>query len=288
VPQIAQYEAPQGIGLKPTNLGTDATSAAARRLQADYSEAAAAQQSIGTTIARDVELGGKIALEYADAQQISNGAPGYAGLAADAMREWEVRNKANPNDPTTSQKFLTEYLEPKLQEFKDKGFYTEGGQKWAEAHIDQLRTHMFHKTSADMATNAGESAKVSYRQTTNAMASAVSRDPSSLDFMLKTYESAIGTSIDANPLLTGTQAAKIKTELLQAGKEAIVKAAVFGMIEKNPGIDLDAVEKKYGEFVTGPEMRVFAKQAQVQARVDVLRQKQAEIAQKQLDVAAVQ
>lgn len=288
MPQIAQYEAPRDLGLRPTNAGVDATAAAARRLQADYNEAAAATQSIGTSAARDIELGGKIALEYADAQQISAGAVGYAGLTNDIMKKWDdtVKN-ADPNDPTVAKKFNQEVLEPQLQEFKEKGFYTEGGQKWAEAHVEQLRTHMFHKTEADMSTLAGEAAKVNYRQTTNAMASAVARDPSSVDFMLKTYESAIGTSIDANPNLTGTAAAKVKTELLQAGKEAIVKSAVFGMIEKNPNVDLDAIEKKYGEYVSGPEMRTFAKAAAVQARVDTLRQKQTDIAQKQLEVAAV-
>jgi hypothetical protein len=288
VPQIAQYEAPQGLGLKPTNLGTDATAASARRLQADYTEAAAATEKLGSQIGSDIELGGKIALEHMDAQQISHGAVGYAGLTSDIMKQWDDTVKsADPNDPTVAAKFRAEVLEPRLQEFKDKGFYTEGGQKWAEAHIEQLRTHMLHKTDADMSTLGGQSALVNVKQTTNAMASAASRDPSSLDFMLKTYESAIGTSIDANPNLTGTAAAKVKTELLQAGKEAIVKAAVFGMIEKNPSTDLDAVEKKYGEFVTGPEMRTFAKQAAVQQRVDNLRIKQTEIAQKQLDVAAV-
>lgn len=288
MPQIAQYEAPQGLGLRPTETGVQATAGAARRLQADYNEAAAATERLGSQIGEDIRLGGKIALEHMDAQQISQGAVAYAGLTADIMKKWDDRVKsADPNDSTLARKFIAEEVEPQLQEFKDKGFYTENGQKWAEAHVEQLRTHMFHKTSADMATLAGEAAKVNYRQSTNAMASAVARDPSSLDFMLKTYESTIGSSIDANPNLTGTAAAKVKTELLQAGKEAIVKAAIFGMIEKNPNINLDEIEQKYGEFVSGPEMRQFAKAAASQARVDTLRQRQADIAQKQLDVAAV-
>ena len=282
MPQIAQYEAPRDLGLRPTNVGVDATAAAARRLQADYNEAAAAKQAIGATIGRDVELGGKIALEHADAQQISAGAVGYAGLTNDIMKQWDdTVKKADPNDPTVAAKFQAEVLEPRLQEFKDKGFYTEGGQKWAEAHVEQLRTHMFHKTSADMSTLAGEAAHVNYRQTTNAMASSAARDPLSVDFLLKTYESTISTSIDANPNLTGTAAAKVKTELMQAGKEAIIKSAIFGMIEKNPNVDLDAIEKKYGEYVSGPEMKQFAKAAQVQQKTNEYRDRQIDIIRKQ-------
>src|SRR5262249_8190070 len=157
------------------------------------------------------------------------------------------------------------------QEFK-KGFLTERGQQWAEQHIESFRSHMYNKTSADMATNAGIAAVNNHRQTVNGLAAAVYNDPSSLDFSLKTLEGSVGATIDSSPTLKGTAATKLKSDLLQKGKEDIVKSAVMGMIARDPNVDLSEIEKKYPGLITGPEMRQFQKAAQTQERANRLQQ----------------
>lgn len=286
MPQIAQYEAP-ALGLRPSETGVQATAAAARRLQGDYSEAAAAIESTGKRFGSDIALAGDVAVKYIDHQQISHGANALAGLTAKKTQEWnDTAKNADPNDPTVAKKFLEENLEPELEKFKT-GFLTENSQKWAEAHVEQLRTHMYAKTSADMATMAGEAAKINHRQTVNGLASTAYNDPSSLDFALKTLESAAGAVIDSSPNLTGTAAARIKIDLLQSGKEAIIKAAVAGMIEQNPYVNLDDIQKKYGEYITGQEMKTFAKAAQQHAKAALLTEKQTEVYQRQLNKRAI-
>ena len=40
------------------------------------------------------------------------------------------------------------------------------------------------------------------------------------------------------------------------------------MIQKNPNIDLDSIQQKYGDYINGAEMKMFQKAAQTQAKVD--------------------
>src|SRR5262249_38094643 len=286
MPKIATYEAPQGLGLKPSETGIESTAAAARRLQGDYSEAATAQEATGRRLASAVEQAGDMAVKFIDHQQISHGAVALAGLIQQKTKEWDDASKASdPNDPTTAQRFLDQNLEPALQQFKS-GFLTERGQQWAEQHIESFRSHMYNKTSADMATNAGIAAVNNHRQTVNGLAAAVYNDPSSLDFSLRTLEGSVGASVDSSPTLKGTAAARIKTELLQKGKEEIIKSAVTGMIARDPNVDLSEIEKKYPGYISGPEMRQFQKQAQAQAKQNEIRDRQIAQFQRQQTVEA--
>lgn len=283
MPNIHTYDAPEGLGLRPTETGITAAAAAARRVQGEYNEAAAAKMDTGQRFGKDIQEAGDVAVKYIDHQQISHGANALAGLVDAKTKQWnDIVKNADPNDPTVGPKFLQDSLEPDLEKFKS-GFITEAGQKWAEGHVDQLRQHMYAKTSADMATMAGQAAQLNHKQTVNSLASAVYKDPSSLDFALKTLDGATEGVVGSSPNLTGTAAATVKTSLLQSGKEAIIKSAVMGMIEKNPNVDLDKIQKKYGEYITGPEIKTFAKAAQAQAKTITLQNKQIEVYQRQID-----
>jgi len=279
LPKITQYDAGETVGLHPTEIGINATAAAARRLQGDYSEAAAAISETGRQFGSAIKDAGDVSVKYIDHQQISTGARSFAELIDGKTKEWEATPK-DPNDPTTGKRFIEENLEPSLQKFKS-GFITENSQKWAETHVDQFRQHMYAKTSADMATLAGEAVKVNHRMTVNGLASAVYNDPTSLDFALQTLESTTDSVVGSSPNLTTTAAAKIKGELLQNGKEQIIKSAVSGIITKNPNVDLSAIQQKYGEYITGAEIGMFAKAAKVQAKSDLLADKQIQTYERQ-------
>jgi hypothetical protein len=75
----------------------------------------------------------------------------------------------------------------------------------------------------------------------------------------------------------------VKTELSLKGREAIVKSAVSSMVAKNPNVDLDAIQKKYGDYIDGAEMKTFQRAAIAQAKSNSLVDKQTQVAQRQLD-----
>ena len=178
--------------------------------------------------------------------------------------------KLDPNDPTIKQQFMEETLEPALQQFKsDSGFFTtEKSQQFAEQQIEHYRQHMEDKTSADMSTLAGIALKTNVQKTINNLSSMVASDPSSLEFALQSADHAIGAKVSSSPTLDATTAASVRSEVGLKAKQDIVRSAVIGMIQKNPNVDLDGIQQKYGDYINGAEMKMFQKTAQVQARSD--------------------
>jgi hypothetical protein len=292
MPNIREFSAPQGLGLNPTETGIEATAGAARRIGGFYNQAADAQNTVaglkndeGSRIAGAVKDVGQVAVDYMDHREISAGAAHGAELIATVNDAWNQKLKDpnfDPNDTTAAAKFREETLAPALEQFQS-GFNTEKSQAWAEQFVDHYRQHMFEKTAADMSTMAGVALKANYEKTINGLSSAVASDPSSLDFALRSVDHSLGAMVDSSPNLDAAAAAGVKTEISLKAKEAIVKAAVSGMITQNPNTDLDAIQKKYGDYINGAEMKMFAKAAQTQAKVDAYHDKSAAIAQRQLD-----
>lgn len=268
MPKIATYDAPDNLGLRPTETGINAVAAAARRVQGEYNEAAASQERIGTMLGRDVAAIGEVAVKYAEHREISAGAANFATLQNGLQRAWdETAKRADPNDPTIATRFNEEVVEPALAQY-GQGFLTDGGQKFAESHVASLRQHMFTKTSSDMSALAGEAAKINFRQTTNALSNTVRSDPASLDFSLKTLDSSVGAMIDSSPNLTGAQAAKVRGELLQHSKEEVIKNAALGHIEKTGEVPDWVSDPKYAPYVKGDELKQFANAAKFYDRAN--------------------
>lgn len=269
MPKIATYEAPESIGLRPTETGINAMAAAARRVQGNYNEAAAAQADTGHAFASSLKTAGEVGVRYLEHREISAGAAAYSTMYANKAREWEeIEKNADPNDPTVAERFVQERLEPDLEKFRS-AFLTDRGQQWAESHVASFRQEMFKRTSAGMAALAGKAAEVNVRQTVNALATAVQSDPASLDFALGTIDSATGGLIDSNPNLRGVEAAKLKSELTQRAKEQVVKAAAFGFMEKTGGqMPPWVVDQKYAPYMPPGEIKQFQQAAKFYARAD--------------------
>lgn len=286
---IRQIEAPSGIGLNPSETGIEAFAAVGRRVGAFGNQIADTFNQEGSQLKSTIGDVGSVADNYLTHRDISAGAANGTAIVANANTQWnEIAKKADPNDPSTAQKFLTETLEPALDKFKE-GFTTERSQQWAEQFTDQYRKHMFEKTAADMSSLAGIAIQQNVHSTVNQLSSAAASDPSSLDFALKTIDHAIGGMTSTNQNLDAETSAKVNSQLTQQAKESVVKAAVSGMITKNPNIDLDAIQQKYGEYIKGDEMKMFQKAAQAQAKSDFLTQKSIEsyqIKEKERAVAA--
>jgi len=282
MPNIRQVEAPQGLGLSPTETGIDARLQEARRVGTFFNQTADLYNQEGAELRGAVADVGQVANDYMTHRDISAGAANGAQLIANLNSAWnETAKNADPNDVTVKQKFLEETLNPTLDKFKD-GFSTEQSQAWAEHFVDQYRNHMFEKTSSDMSTLAGIAVRKNVATTINSLSSAVASDPSSLDFALGSVDHSIGAMVDSNKNIDAATAAAVKSEVGLKAKESIVKSAISGMITNNPNVDLDAMQKKYGEYIDGAEMKMFARAAQTQAKANALVDKQTQIAQRQL------
>lgn len=267
MPNIFEYQADKGIGLRPTEQGIDATVQSGRRIAGLYGQAADAIREGGNSIASGVQALGTAATDYVAHREISHGAPTFATETLAINNLWnEAIKGADPNDPAVAENFRQKVMEPRLEKFRES-FVTEKGQQWAERHVDSLRTHMFEKTTADMATMAGQAVQLNLRQTVNALSNNVKGDPSSLDFALSTLEGSVGAIVDSSPALKGVAGNKVKTEVLQKAKEDVVKAAIFGAIQKNPeaGVKL-AQDERYAPYINGMEVKQFEAFAKTEIR----------------------
>lgn len=313
MPNLVEYDA-GNLALRPTETGVEARAATARRVGAFYNQKAGAQGLLASETARlgaeTAKLGsetaalgdlkgsltadagrrigssisdaGDAAVKALDNQQITHGSAAYTGLLLQKTQEWNALVKnADPNDPTIAKKFM-DGLEGDLAKFKEDGFYTEGGQKFAETHVEALRMHMLEKTQADMATLAGHAAVVNQQQSINSLSATVHSDPASLDFSLAALKSSTEGMISTSPNLNGTQAAAARSEILQKGSEAIVKSAAIGYIEKTSKVPPWATDPKYAPYVNGAELQMLEKAAKVQAKSDLLQNKQIELYNRQV------
>jgi hypothetical protein len=300
MPNIRQVEAP-ALGLNPSSLGTDSASGAARRLGGFYNQEGGATQELGQETSRlgsqvdsmykslgkdagsAIQTAGDVYVKYEDHKEISHGAAVASDMFVNLENQWnETLKNADPNDPSAAAKFKETVLQPALDKFTEN-FTTENSQKYAEGIVDRYRSHFDTKTAADMSTMAGIAAKQNATQTINSLSSAVYLDPSSLGAAIDTLKHSSGSIVDSSPTIDAETGAKVKAELNQKGIESLVKSAVSGMIQKNPNIDLDAIQKKYPEYINGGELKMFQKAAQTQAKVDAYHDKSAAIAQRQLD-----
>ncbi len=301
MPQIRQFDTP-ALGLRPTETGIETVAGNARRVGAFFNQQAGATEQlasdkgaafgkVGNALGSGIAAAGDAYVNYLDHKEISAGAAKGTELMATLTDAWNKKisdPKLDPNDPTIKAKFMQENLEPALQQFKDDSGYftTDKSQQFAESFIDRFRQHMSDKASADMSTLAGIALKRNVETTVNSLSSMVASDPSSLDFALKSVDHAIDAKVGSAPTLDATTAASVRSEVGLKARENIVKSAIIGMIQKNPNVDLDAIQKKYGDYVNGAEMKMFQKTAQAQSKADLYYQRQSEtIAKQHADLA---
>ena len=274
MPNIRQFEAPQ-LGLQPTEIGVEATAAAARRGGAFYNQAAEATQNLGQRAGSAIRDAGDAAVDYVAHQEISHGAATFAQLHANLTDQWNntVKN-ADPNDTSVAGKFNETVLQPALDKFKG-AFNTEKGQQWAEGHVDSLREHMFQKGAADMSTLAGDAVRVNVRQMTSAWTNTAFKDPSSTDFLLRTAESSIN-GIVSTSAVKGTDAARIRTEVMEKAKEDIVRAGMASVAKSGDENAVADFASRWPQYANAQEGIQYAKAAKAYRRADQQDQDRAE------------
>jgi hypothetical protein len=257
MPNIRTFDVPQ-LGLNPSEIGVEATAAAARRGGTFYNQAAQAFDTLGQKVASTVKDAGDLAINYIEHREISSGAAklaqiedGWTGawqkFAADPNRDW--------NDPTTVQQFRAS-MEPSLQQFKDS-FITERGSQWAEGRVAQFREHMFHKTASDQSTMSAAAIAQNMEETVNSGTNRVYKDPSALDDAIAGLHNSVSAAVDSSPTLEVSARAQAKTSLFKQD-EKLVKAAIQGAIDN--GGDWRQIAEKYSKYVNSSEMAHYAKE----------------------------
>jgi hypothetical protein len=302
---IREFQTP-ALSLRPSETGVEATAGAARRVGAFYNQRAGATdelarnteqlgretgelgnfkggllKDVGNRAGSAIATAGEEYVKYEDNKQISHGAAVASDMFVNLEKQWNDTLKgSDPNDPSVAAQFKEQTLQPALDKFSEN-FTTENSQKFAEGIVNKYRSHFDAKTAADMSTMAGIAAKQNATQTINSLSSAVYMDPTSLDTSIDVLKHSAGHIVDSSPTIDPETGARIKSELNQKGVESLVKSAVSGMIQKNPNIDLDAIQKKYPEYINGGELKMFQAAAQRQAKTDAAATRADTLVQKQ-------
>jgi len=286
MPQIRQFNAP-ALGLEPTETGIRATTDAARRAGASFNEVAQESEAVGNRFARGigtaVQAAGDQVVAYAEHREIAHGAAAWAGLNDQLTQQWnDIAKNADPNDPTVAAKFRENVLEPALEKYRD-GFLTEGGQKFAESHVERLRDHMFQKTAADMSSLAAKAVEVNVRTTANSLSNTAMTDPSAVPHLISSVDGMVGDMVGSSPNIKGAESAKVRLDLTERMKEQIVKAGAIGAIQRSANPEATAAEwgAKYPDYVNGAELKQLGTIARAQQRVNLLTEKQLAAYQKQ-------
>lgn len=291
MPNIKSYEAP-ALGLRPSETGVESVAGAARRVGAFYNQEAGSLQQLGSETAQlgndkarmfnslgrnassDIEAAGDVYLKYETHKEVSQGSAVASDMLVDLDNKWnEIKKTADPNDPSVRQKFMEEVVKPRLEKFQngdDNGqtFTTEDSQKFAQGIVNKYYDHFNTKTSADMATMAGIAAHQNAQRTINSLSNAVYSDPSTLQTALDTLDHSTGHIASSSPTLDAETAARVKGELDLKGKEALIKSAALGAIQKSADPEKTAEEwiKKYPDQINGSEAKMFAGYARGQIR----------------------
>lgn len=305
MPKIPQYTSE--ADLRPTEVGVEATAAAARRGGAFFNQAAQDLKQLGSETANAGEQtarmagsaikgAGQVAVEYVDRQDKVKVSTAMTGGLATLEKDWQQtlngngldKNDpnyvppANPNDTTIAAKFQKDRVEPFLESLSQIPF-GENGQKYAENKAAELRQHISQKMTADISTQAGNARVLNRITTVNNLGSLVATDPSfsTVDFAIKQLREEASHDL-SNKNLTADQIGKLKIHDA-ADEQRLVHAAANAAISKSPDPEGAAREfiKRYPDLIKGDEANTFAKAAKAQLKANNYYDRQSAILEKQ-------
>jgi hypothetical protein len=290
MPNIRTFDTP-ALELRPSEIGVEATAAAARRGGAFYNQAAQAMQTLGQHAGSAIKDAGEAAVKWETHRQISAGAPVMAQMEDSFGEAWKkkINNPdLDPNDPTIAGTFRAG-MEPAFDRFRN-GFHTEEGRLWAEKRIDDFREQMFHKTSADISNLAAEAVHTNYIKANNLAINTVYNDPSSLEAKFKALETDIEASLASSPTMDPTARARVRRELATTAKENLVEAAIKGAIDTPDVVEGSwrkiADDKRFAPYVDATKIAQYERRERQLRRAEESDKRTAEIQQKRIEQQA--
>lgn len=273
MPKIEEFN-PGNLALRPSELGVDATAAAARRIGGAYNQAAAAKEQTGHLLGSGIASAGEAAVAIEDLREISTGAAKGVELFAGLVDSKDQAIKGiDPNDPAYGQKvdaavkqWREQQLEPALDQFS-QGFNTQKSQAWAEHFVDQTRTHMRRESTSDVSNAAAIGVKNSVKGIINQASNTALQNPSSIDSLLDLVDHSIGGIVGSSPV-KGVAGAQMRTGIAEQAKEKIVKDGAMGAILQSSDPEATAADfiKRYPKYINGDEALQLGRAAAVQNR----------------------
>ena len=170
----------------------------------------------------------------------------YAEILDNTTTAWNNTIKdADPNDPSTADRFREEQLEPILKAW-ESSFDTEEGQQWAATRVAQARQHFFEKTAADQSTLAGIAAHENAQSVVTVASNMVMNDPTTVNTALGMVDTMVDTLIKESPNLSADDAVRLRSQFRDDARKEIVKSGFIGMARANPDAAMEQLAKGYG------------------------------------------
>lgn len=250
-------------GLQTNDRAVTAAAEAGRTIGRAYN-------NIGDSIESVVNTGVKLYdtfQEHKAREEMSHGLASSAQVVANLTDEWnETAKGADPNDPTTAEKWREETLNPVLDDWANS-FQTEKGKLWATEKVAQMRQHFFEKTAADQSLLAGAAAVKNLDDFTNSSSNAAEKDPSSVDMWLGMAEDMADVTVKSLPKLTPAQALKVREDLRLNARKQVLVGGFYGMARANPDEAIKRLDGGYGaNDLTAAEREQLRNHAETEKR----------------------
>lgn len=231
---IKPYESPIE-SLRSGEQGAEAFAGAGRRIGAFYRET-------GQELSTSFKDAGAVADRVLTHQQVSHFDLGSAGTLAKLDQSWNqlIASGVDPNDPTIADKFMSETVEPALEQLGN-GVTNEGAQRYAQSRVDELRNHFQTKTAAEMSNLAGVAVSTNLDRVGNTLSKVAFDDPTSTKMSLKQYQNSVDAQI-ATSNMNAEGIAGLRRHQ-QETMQKIAASGVAGFIYKNPSADYSTMTK---------------------------------------------
>lgn len=266
---IVQYDTPVEK-LQPQETGAEALARSGMRIRQDYLEAGAEYKSTLDSIGGEFKSIGETVDQHQTMMEISHGAASLAQIQNGLTQKWnDTLKTADPNDPSTAQKFHDQFVTPALQQWQ-QSFATKRGQAWATEHAGELGAELARHGIADMATMSGIAAQKNLNDYILHTSNAVASSPSSLEFNHKQMDSTIDAMVANMPNLSAAEGAKLKASLAEKGHKELDQAAFSGIADKNPAAAEQMLRAGRFQYIDGSQamhyVKMMEKQQQAEAR----------------------
>jgi hypothetical protein len=270
------------LRLQPSEIGVEATAAAARRIGGFFNQRGEEIASAGQRVARAGVAAADVAEQHSEHMEIQAGAKHGSDGLLNLDKNWNAISSdpnLDPNDPSVAGKFMEETFEPWAEQFQS-GFNTEKGQKFAQEVVDKYRNHFQQKTAADMAGLAKQATVENSKGLGNNLANMVFDDYTGLDSAFDILEHSMNAIVGTSGI-PGAQKVEVGNAIMADQKKAIVQAAVQGAIRNGGDWKGIVSDPRYSNYISGPEAAKLDSAAKAQARTDEREAKQAKIVDQQ-------
>jgi hypothetical protein len=290
MPNIKTFDTPQ-LGLRPSEIGVEATAAAARRIGAFSNQRGEALTNVGARLGRAGAAAADAVDDHITHMEVQAGAKhGSEGLL-NLDNEWNtttaggknadgtIRPPADPNDPSVAGKFMSETFELWADQFRS-GFTTKKGEQYADQFINRARNHFQVKTAADMAGLAKQATTENLKGLGNNLANMAFKDPTSLESAWNILDHSTNAIVGTSGI-PGAHKVEVANQILDDQRKALVQATVTGLIRNGGDWHKIVDDPKYGRYISAPEVEKFDKAAKTEARRDEIDAKNARILDQQ-------